>query len=333
MGIRHLNKYLKTNCKSPESIKRINARELSGKKIAVDISIYLYKFYAENSLIESMYLMLSIFRYYNIIPIFIFDGKPPAEKKELLIARRLEKQKSEQEYIALKEKLCDNDLDEDDKQEISNTMDNLKKKFVYITKDVIKSVKDLIIAYGACYYDALGEADELCAMLVLKKRAYACLSEDMDMFVYGTAKVLRYMSLLNHTFVCYDMKSILKDLELSQNEFREICVISGSDYTDSIAKQNACNLYTTLKHFNKYKKVNISTSNSCLTFYEWLLENTKYIDPDDYEYLMKICQRFDVGDYSYNLKSFEKIKIVNMPVQKKNLHKILEIDGFIIASC
>jgi len=332
MGIRHLNKYLKTNCNSPETIKRINARELSGKKIAVDISIYLYKFYAENTLIESMYLMLSIFRHYNIIPIFIFDGKPPAEKKELLIARRLEKQKSEQEYIALKEKLCDNNLDEDDKQEIANTMDVLKKKFVYITKDVIKSVKDLITAYGACYYDALGEADELCAMLVLKKKAYACLSEDMDMFVYGTTKVLRYMSLLNHSFVCYDMKNILEELKLSQREFREICVISGSDYTDGITKQNACNLHATLKYFNKYKKSNMNTtSNSCLTFYEWLLENTNYIEDDDYEDLLKICERFDIGDYSYNFKSFEKIKIVNMPVQKKDLHKILETDGFIIA--
>ena len=32
---------------------------------------------------ENMYLMLSIFRYYNVIPIFVFDGKPPPEKKRV----------------------------------------------------------------------------------------------------------------------------------------------------------------------------------------------------------------------------------------------------------
>ena len=41
MGIRYLNKFLRTECKG-ENIKFINVAELSGKKIAIDISIYLY---------------------------------------------------------------------------------------------------------------------------------------------------------------------------------------------------------------------------------------------------------------------------------------------------
>ena len=72
MGIKHLNKFLKENA-SP-SIKLCHLSELSGKKIAVDISIYMYRFVADDNLIENMYLMLSIFRYYNIIPIFILHS-------------------------------------------------------------------------------------------------------------------------------------------------------------------------------------------------------------------------------------------------------------------
>ena len=79
MGIRNLNRYLRDNC--PESIRCINMSDLSGKRIAVDISIYLYKYAADGSLIENIYLMLAVFRHYNVIPIFIFDGKPPTEKK------------------------------------------------------------------------------------------------------------------------------------------------------------------------------------------------------------------------------------------------------------
>ena len=63
MGIRNLNRYLKDNCH--DSIKCINIAELSGKRIVVDISIYLYKYESENALLENMYVMLSIFRYYN----------------------------------------------------------------------------------------------------------------------------------------------------------------------------------------------------------------------------------------------------------------------------
>ena len=158
--------------------------DLSGKKIAVDISIYLYKYEADDTLLENMYLMLSIFRYYNVVPIFIFDGKPPPEKKEILIKRKEDKKEAQQEYNALKKTLETNtDCDETEKQDIINAMDQLKKQFVNVNKEKIEKVKELIRAYGATYYDAPGEADELCAMLVLKKIVWACLSEDMDMFV------------------------------------------------------------------------------------------------------------------------------------------------------
>jgi flap endonuclease-1 len=323
MGIKNLNKFLKTNCSS--SIKCIPASELSGKKIAIDTSIYLYKFHSEGSLIENMYLMLSMFRYYNIIPIFIFDGKPPAEKKALLAKRRKDKQVAEKEYNQLKTKLADNEIDDDDKQEIISNMDVLKKQFVYITKDMIASVKNLIRAYGATYYDAPGEADELCAMLVIKKKVYACLSEDMDLFVYGANKILRYMSLLKHTFVCYDVKGILSDLELTQKEFSEICIISGTDYNvRANENQNDCTLNNTLKYFKKYKKAN---DNNYLPFYEWLMKNTDYIH--DYDSLMKIFEMFDLSDYNYCLKLFEKIKIANGAVNKKQMREILIEDGFI----
>ena len=82
MGIRYLNKYFREECKNSDAIKIISMTQLSGKKIAVDISIYLYKFVSEDSLIENIYLMLAIFRHYNIIPLFVFDGKPPAGKQQ-----------------------------------------------------------------------------------------------------------------------------------------------------------------------------------------------------------------------------------------------------------
>lgn len=80
MGIRYLNNFLRQNCTN-DAIETIHFSNMKGKKIAVDISIYMYKFEENDALIENMYLLLSMFCHYNIIPIFIFDGKPPAEKK------------------------------------------------------------------------------------------------------------------------------------------------------------------------------------------------------------------------------------------------------------
>jgi flap endonuclease-1 len=254
MGIKYLNHFLKEN--SLSSMKFINISELFGKKIAVDISIYMYKYASENRLIENMYLMLAIFRYYNIIPIFIFDGKPPDEKKELLIKRYTDKKESEKEYYILKNLIDNNvNMDEIERQEIICNMDILKKKFIYISKTDIINVKKLITSYGAVYYDAIGEADELCAILSIKGKVWACLSEDMDMFVYGCPRVLRYFSLLNHTSIIYEMNDILNNLGISQKELREICIISGTDYnclTDQT--KNVPTLHKTLKYFKKYHK-------------------------------------------------------------------------------
>jgi 5'-3' exonuclease len=209
MGIKFLNRFLREEC-NKTAIKMIPLLQLSGKKIAVDISIYLYKYTAENSLIENMYLMLSIFRYYQIIPVFIFDGKPPIEKKDLLQKRREDKKSAEQEYYRLKTQLVSEDdvVEEEEKQDIQNQMDLLKKQFVTLKKEMVEEVKQLMRAFGATYYDAPGEADELCAALVIKNKVWACLSEDMDLFVYGCPRVLRYFSLLNHTAVLYDLVKI-----------------------------------------------------------------------------------------------------------------------------
>ena len=55
MGIQYLNKFLKTECH--QSIYNRGLKQLSGKKIVVDIGIYMFKFAADDSLKENMYLM------------------------------------------------------------------------------------------------------------------------------------------------------------------------------------------------------------------------------------------------------------------------------------
>ena len=334
MGIRHLNKHLRDKC--PDSIRVLNMADLEGKRIAVDISIYLYKYEGDDMLLENMYLMLSIFRYHNITPIFIFDGKPPAEKRELLLKRKEDKQEAQKEYEKLQKSLDNNaDFDDSEKQEIVATMDQLKKQFIHINKDKIESVKDLIRAYGATYYDAPGEADELCALLVLKKKVWACLSEDMDLFVYGCPRVLRYFSLMKHSVVLYHMKGILDELSLNQKDFREICILSGTDYninanTSASASVNGkggnnINLHNTLKLFAKYKASD--TKNKL--FYEWLQTNSEYIS--DLELLEKINKMFDLSINAKNIKldAFNSIKILNGPIMTECIQDIMRDEGFI----
>ena len=341
MGIKFLNKILRDNCN--QSIWDLKISELQGKKIAVDISIYLYKYESNDTLLENIYLMLTTFRQYNIIPIFIFDGKPPPEKKQLLQKRREDKTAAKNEWHKLKDQYETMD------KKAQDQMDQLKKQFVYITYEKIEQVKHLIRAYGATYYDAPGEADELCAMLVIKKKAWACLSEDMDMFVYGCNRVLRNLNLTDQTIVLYYTKGILDKLNMTQKEFREICVLSGTDYNinantskNSIEK-NGSTIYDIIKLFRKYKDqkpiINFS-------FYDWLQNAEKNTGKNyitDLDLLHKINNMFIISNADHNgdvdagpcAKAFDvdagpcailvkNIKIANGPIQKEIVKEIMK---------
>ena len=230
MGIQYLNRLLLEKCK-PSSIRKTHVSELAGRVIAVDTSIYLYKFVADNTFLEHFYLMISIFRHYNIVPIFVFDGKPPKEKMELLLKRRQHRQKSGEEYHKRKAQyeLLEN---ETDKLILAKEMTALKRESTSISYEHLHDVKTLMSAYGVKYLQAEGEADILCVQLVNTGQVWGCMSDDMDMFVYGCSRVFRHFSISNRDVMFYDTDAILSDLNMDMQAFREMAVLSGTDYTE-----------------------------------------------------------------------------------------------------
>ena len=358
MGIRALNKFLQAKCKS--SIKSIPLSELSGKKIAVDISIYLYKYISENALLENLYLMISLFRNNNITPIFIFDGKPPAEKNETIATRKKNKTDAREEYYRLKVLVesmktgtqanseADTDAQKQKEYEIndmSQAMEQLKKKFISIKYDDIQNVKTLLQAYGVTYFEAPGEADILCAKLVTNNLVYACLSEDTDMFVYGCGRVLRYLSLTLSNVVIYDLNNILKTLNVTMDVFKKICILYGCDYShESFVENNICfesqemlhnmNIFHAFQLFKKYRDAVTGTGTGMETgdadasdFYEWIvnekIHSIQYIDE-----INKNIKLFDIHE-TKNLELYDHIKIVNGPINKKLLIDVMKKENFI----
>ncbi len=337
MGIKNLNKFLLNNC-SKKAIHKISFSSFSGKTLAIDTSIYMYKFIGDGSLIENMYMFISIFKKYNITPIFIFDGKPPDEKKELISNRKNKKQEAENEYNNLKLQIAmSSELNEKDMREIETKMENLKKQFVRIKQTDIDTTKELLKSYGLKYLDAEGEADVLCAKLVLSEKVWGCVSDDMDMFLYGCNRVIRQVSLMNQTCYIYKLDIILKELEMSINIFRQIMVISGTDYNIS----EKTNLNETIKWYYEYQKYlfylppSLNPANkpeNRYGFFEWLSKHTKYID--DYANLIKIYDMFifydfmDIRQYDEIIEKNQELTIKDINMVK--LYEILREDGFIL---
>lgn len=281
MGIKNLNRFLLDNCTS-KSIRKQHLSTFKGKTIAIDTSIYMYKFQTENRLLENMERFIQVLLKYNISPIFVFDGKPPPEKKELIKQRANLKKEAEAKYNELQQSILDNNSSD----ELSSKLAELKTQFVRIHDTDITKVKQLMETLNISFVDAPGEADQLCVLLVKTKKAWACLSDDMDMFVYGCVRVLRFLDLNKHTIIYYDLHAILSELEWSITLFREILVLSGTDYNI----HSTTSLEQTIKWLYKYKRYCRQQNASKKSFYEWLIIYTNYID--NYEELKHIYEMF-----------------------------------------
>jgi 5'-3' exonuclease len=240
----------------------------------------MYRYSGEGALLENMYLMASVFRHYNIHAVFVFDGPPPPQKTEVIELRKKKKDESKKEYDRLaklsKEKRVEGNITTTEVDDIEETMRELKKQFIRLHDCDITSVKELLLSFGFAMIDAEGEADALCAKLSICKRVDACMSDDTDMFVYGCPIVLRNISLLNHSIIQYNMTEILKTLALTQQEFKMMCVVSGTDYSHGAAHDEYISPDTVFKKLTKFKSLSMKDQGkyheSGGGFYDWYVE-------------------------------------------------------------
>ncbi len=143
---------------------------------------------------------------------------------------------------------------------------------------------------------------------------YACLSEDTDMFVLGIPRVLKYFSLIHHTCVMYQTDTILHHLELNLEDFRHLCIISGTDYNKRIG-----NIFTFYKHYTTFKQTKADD------FLQWL--GGKYISMQNY-YKIQDIKRFYSITPSTILQQYKYIPIRNGEIQMNKLKNFLEMQNF-----
>ena len=309
MGVRFLNTLIKR--KAPSALKYVSLSQYSGKTIVIDTSIYIHKYLASNSLMESMYFMISQFKHLNITPVFIFDGVAPAEKKGVLNARASVRENALEQYNRLDTLLHKSDETSDPStstvsasaaysvdcgcecpEQIRRRMQSLKRRFMRISNFELNELKRLMREFGVEYIESDGESDLLCAYLVKCGFAQACMSDDMDLFLYGCPVVLRHVNIWHSTGVEYTLDTILRDMAVSLHGFQMVCILSGTDYTSNggdieskqPARQLKFRIYLSdlLKSYQDYQEDLVLDDDAeqhqtqfDSAFYDWVVERHK----------------------------------------------------------
>lgn len=267
MGIKNLNSFITKYAK--DGIVDINISTLSGKVIAIDTSIFMYKFMYSYKFIDSFIQQIYHFRTFKIIPIYIFDGKPPKEKQEVLEKRKDSKKKNEDKLLELESKL-NNTEDLEEKRKIKKDLAILKRKCINITKEDIQNLKNVFDILGVNYIQADCEADLICCELFKKNKVYACMSNDMDFLASGAGILLRNYNLSNN-LQKYDLDIILQKLNFSYDKFVDFCILCECDYTCKIPRMGSERAFEAIKKYNTIENIIENLGN-------------KYKVPDNFEY-------------------------------------------------
>lgn len=161
----------------------------------------------------------------GIKPVYVFDGKPPDLKKQELAKRYSKREDATKELTEA--------VEEGDKDAI----EKFSKRTVKVTKQHNEECKRLLRLMGVPVVEAPCEAEAECAALCINDMVYAVASEDMDSLTFGAPRFLRHLmdpSSKKIPVMEFEVAKVLEELELTMDQFIDLCILSGCDYCDSI---------------------------------------------------------------------------------------------------
>lgn len=334
MGIKDLNPFLKGV--SPDLINETHLSKLSGKKVAIDTSIYMYKFlYKNDRFIESFFKQINRLMVNNITPIYIFDGKPPVEKMEEIKSRQDKKMYymdkimelnnqieqidtvdniikpsgEENELNTLNTDIIVESIDNKNKEELKEQLEKYQKKLIIVTKEHIRTLKYFFDLLNIKYIQAECEADIICSKLCESGVVDMVLSDDMDLLASGSKIVLRNFNMNSNKITIYDVDRILKTLDITYDQWIDFCILCGCDYLKRVRGLGPKNAYSSIKAYGSIEKI----------IENLFGEGKKYTLPENYDYqnarkLFKECD--------YYKDEYSKINVCIDPLFDNQLSEI-----------
>ena len=284
MGIKGLKNIIKKH--APESFIQLNIWNLRGRRVCIDSSILLYRYryiYETDNfhILGFLYKIIELLEN-KVIPIFVFDGKPPDAKKETIESRVDTRKKNEQRIKEIKEKITD--IPEDNSEYIDSDGDDppssvdketieLRKELKTLEKNhlVIKrfhslEVIELLKSINVEYIIAESEAEKCCAMLQKNGLVDYVLTEDTDSLTFGANKVI-----FNKYILC-DLSKVLSGLNITYLQFVDLCILCGCDYTCTIPRIGPVSALNIIKKHNSIDS--------------FLEQNTKFTIPETFNYIL-----------------------------------------------
>jgi len=224
--------------------KEIEISDLKGKTLAVDAFNVIYQFLStirqpDGTPLQdtkgriTSHLSGLFYRNLNLLQegiklVYVFDGKHPELK------RRTHEKRQEQKDIALEK------YEKAVKEEDVEGMGKYSRSLVRLDEEKINESKELLKAMGIAIVQAFGEGEAQASYICKNGEVYAVASQDYDCLLFETPLLIQNLTLAKKrkTVSGYveikpqliELKHVLKELDINQEQLITIGVLSGTDY-------------------------------------------------------------------------------------------------------
>lgn len=237
---------------TPIMIKRELALEdLRGKTLAVDGNGELYQFLAlirlrdgspladsrgrvTSHLSGLFYRTTRLIADYGTDMVFVFDGKPPALKSAEIARRRSVKERYDAEY---KEAIQAGDLA---KAYSKATMTSR------LTREMVDEARELLRLLGIPVVQAPSEGEAQAAHMAAAGTVWAAGSKDYDCLLFGTPRLLRFLTISGKEFLpskgafraitpeLIDTQDLLDHYGITREQLIDLAILVGTDFNEGI---------------------------------------------------------------------------------------------------
>jgi flap endonuclease-1 len=161
----------------------------------------------------------------GVLPVWVFDGKPPERKAGTIRQRIALKERAEEQY---REALAAGDLE---------TARRKAAQTSHLTRPMVEELGQLLSALGVPSVSAPGEGEAQAAVMAAQGRVWGSASEDYDSLLFGAPRLVRGLAARSRGGTSpgaqiIDRSDLLSRLGIDGDELILIGLLVGTDFND-----------------------------------------------------------------------------------------------------
>jgi 5'-3' exonuclease len=277
MGLSGFLSFIKK--KVPNVIHKEHISIYAYQRVFIDISGYIYRYMysygkEKHRWIAAVIELLYSFKDNKVIPVPVFDGKPPSEKNEELKERKqkrdtlssrsanlsyaLEEYKKRnkdssitsilleelarldrrgQRIVSLLSSSRSERISVNDIDQLEQVLNNITRQCIHVTEEDINNLKEVLTAVGINWLQSPSESETYCSFLIRNNLGSALVSCDSDCLAHLVPDLIIN---IDPSGYCsrIELDQLLEELSITKSQMVDYAILMGCDYNKHIKNSN-----------------------------------------------------------------------------------------------